>query len=158
MATSPKAPLRQHDVPLHLDSEGLAVLRERLRAANGDNHDFEAQYGRLNDVLHMALRRLEAAFGDQIERVMAVGDWAVEGIDLDVLPYADIVIQIVLRSEERSLSLYEQIAERVFADLGDEDVFIQFDLETLPDWRRAESLARLSGREEAPGIALLSRA
>src|SRR5690242_13956104 len=91
--------------------QGCVGAGSRLREGcirPGREHGRRMQYAptmRMT-LLRMALRRLEAAFGDRIERVMAVGNRAVEGIDLDALPYADVVIQIVLRSGERPLSLH----------------------------------------------------
>ncbi len=111
---------------------------------------------RLQDVLGTVLLRLEDAFGEQIDRVMAVGDWVRYGIDLRDLPYDDVIIQIVLRSSERPFRLYQQIAQEVFADLQDEDIFVQFRLMTLPEWQHVESFARSQGHEDALGITLLS--
>lgn len=138
--------------------EGFALLRDRLREANRDNHGFDTRYGQLLIVLQTVLLRLTTDFDEQIERVLASGDWASEGIDLRNLPYDDVVLDIVLRMDERPFALYMQLAEAVFTDLHDEDILVQFRLETLPEWERALALARASGREEALGIPLLSRA
>ena len=139
-------------------AEGFALLRDRLRDANSANPTFDSQYGRLMEVLQTTLLRLNKGFGDQIERVLAVGDWAREGIDLRNPPYDDIVLDIVLRSAERPFTLYMQLAEEVFNDLHDEAILVQFRLTTLPEWQRALSLAQAEGREEALGITLLGRA
>lgn len=143
--------------PLSLNPEGFALLRDLLSEVNSRNRQFEALYTRLQDVLGTVLLRLEDTFGEQIERVMAVGDWVRYGIDLRDLPYDDVIIQIVLRSSERPFKLYQQIAQGVFADLQDEDVFVQFHLMTLPEWQHVESFARAQGHEDALGITLLSR-
>jgi len=143
--------------PLLLNPEGFALLRDLLREANSRNQQFEVLYMRLQDILGTVLSRLENVFGEQIERVMAVGDWVRYGIDLRDLPYDDVIIQIVLRSSERPFKLYQQIAQEVFADLQDEDVFVQFRLVTLPEWQHVESFARSQGHENALGITLLSR-
>ena len=143
--------------PLRVNPEGFALLGDLLKEANGNNTHFETQYSRLRDVLQIVLWRLESHFGEQIERVMAIGDWARYGIDLRILPYDDVVIQIVLRSSERPFKLYQQIAQVAFADLNDEDILVQFRLVTLPEWQHAESLAKANGREEVLGITLLGR-
>ncbi len=142
---------------LWLDEEGIAQLRARLREANGDDREFDARFDRLMAVLYTILTRLEHGFGDEIERVMAVGDWAQDGIDLRALPYDDVIIHIVLRSDERPFDLYWRIADEIFDNLHDEDIFVQFDLETLPEWQLAVSVAKTSGREGALGIPLLIR-
>ncbi len=143
---------------LRLDWESIAILRDRLRGANRKNSTFEQQYPQLMDLLQTILLRLNSHFGDTIEQVLAVGDWDREGIDLRNLPYDDLVIQIVLRSTDRLFSLYEEIAEKVFADLHDDDFLTQFRLETLPEWQHARSLTETDSREEALGIPLLVRA
>jgi len=143
--------------PLLLNPEGFAQLRDLLSKANSNNPQFEALYNRLQEVLLTVLRRLEDDFENQIERVMAVGDWVRYGIDLRDLPYDDVIIQIVLRSSERPFKLYQQVAKEVFADLQDEDIFVQFRLMTLPEWQYTESFARAGGKEEALGIVLLNR-
>jgi len=142
---------------LRLDEEGIAQLRARLREANSDDREFDARFDRLMDVLRVVLTRLEHGYGDEIERVMAVGDWAQDGIDLRALPYDGVIIHIVLRSDERPFDLYWRIAGGIFDNLHDEDIFVQFELETSPEWRRAMSVARTNGQEEALGIPLLIR-
>lgn len=142
---------------LEPDMEGLALLHDRLREANQDTRAFEQQYDRLRAVLQTVLLRLKNSYGEQIERVDAVGDWAREGIDLRNLPYEDIVLDIVLRAADRPFTLYRDVAENVFRDLDDKDVFVQFRLVTLPEWQHAEVLARVEGRAGALGISLLSR-
>ncbi len=142
---------------LRLDSDGFALLHRRLREANVANNAFDAHYARLADVLGVVLERIQNEFGDVVERVLAVGDWAHYGTDLRNLPYDEIVIHIVLRSDERPFDLYMRIADRVFSELSDKDIFVQFDLETLPEWQHTESLAHDAGHEDALGIPLLSR-
>ena len=143
---------------LRLDLEGIALLRDRLRSANGGNPRFEAQYHALMEILQTVLWRLNSHFGDAIERVMAVGDWAREGIDLRNLPYDDLIIQVVFRGADRPYALYENVAEKVFADLRDDEFLVQFQLETLPEWQHARSRAEADSRGEALGTALLVRA
>lgn len=147
----------QDERPLRPDLEGFALLRDRLREANRENREFDTQYGQMLTVLQTVLLRLTNDFDEQIERVLASGDWAREGIDLRNLPYDDVVLDIVLRADERPFALYVQLAEVVFTDLHDEDILVQFHLETLPEWQHALKLARAKGHEEALGIPLLSR-
>lgn len=152
------SPEALEDRPLRVDSAGIALLRERLRTANGTNPEFEAQYTRLVEVLEAILHGLETELLNQVDRVLAVGDWARYGIDLRGLPCDDIVVLIVVRLPERPLDLYLQVADRVFANLGDEDIRAQFRLETLAEWRQAEAAARARGAIDALGISLLVRA
>ncbi len=146
------------DQRLEPDMEGLALLHDRLADANRGNRGFEHQYNRLRDVLQSILLRLKNGYSEQIDRVLAVGDWAREGVDLRNLPYEDIALEIELRSPDRPFALYRDMAERVFGDLDDEDILVQFRLLTLPEWQHAEALARTGGRIDSLGIPLLNRA
>lgn len=148
----------QGEHPLRPDLEGFALLRDRLREANRENHEFDTQYGQLLTVLQTILLRLTNDFDEQIERVLTHGEWAREGIDLRNLPYDDVVLDIVLRADERPFALYVRLAEGVFTDLHDETILVQFHLETLPEWQHALTVARARGRKETLGIPLLSRA
>jgi hypothetical protein len=141
--------------PLRLDLEGITTLRNRLREANTQNKKFEIQYNRLQEILKTILWRIKSNFEDQVEQVLAVGDWSTEGIDLRNLPFDDIRIHIVLRSDNRPFELYQQIAEDVFADLDDDDIFFQFQLDKLSSWRRSLEIARQ--QESELGISLLAR-
>lgn len=150
--------LTAEDQLLRVDLEGFALLRDRLSEANRVNAKFESQYKRLLGVLQMVLRRLETEFGDQIELVMAVGDWARHGVDLRNLPYDDVVFLVVVRAADRPFSLYLDVANRVFSDLGDEDILVQFRLETLAEWQHAAAVAEARGTMEMLGVPLLVRA
>src|SRR5437763_4663908 len=108
-------------MPAH--EEGFAHLEALLKQATGDRADFEALFARLQEVLREILTRLEHEFAGQIDLVLATGEWGQSGIDLRNLPYDDVVLLIVLSREARPLERYQQIANRVFADLHDEDVF-----------------------------------
>lgn len=143
--------------PLRVDREGFALLRERLREANTANPQFDPQQERLVAVLEEVLRGLTAEFADQIERVVADGDWARYGIDLRNLPFDDVVLLIVLRERERPFSLYWRIADRVFTDLQDDDVLVQFRLATREEWAAGSESARQRGVPDALGIPLLAR-
>jgi hypothetical protein len=143
---------------LRPDLEGLTLLRDRLREANATDSDFETQWSRLQALLQTALLRLMDSFRDQIECVLAIGEWAADGIDLRNLPFEDVVLGIVLRGDERPFELYWQLADEVFADLRDDNVMVQFQLITGSEWERAVALARPEDRTETLGIPLLSRA
>lgn len=143
---------------LRVDREGFALLRDRLREANAANPQFDLQHQRLVALLHTVFRRLESEFGDQIELVVADGDWARYGIDLRNLPFDDVVLLIVVRGRERPFSLYWEIADRVFTKLDDKDVLIQFRLATRDEWETDSTFARQRGVSEALGIPLLARA
>jgi hypothetical protein len=133
-------------------------LRDRLREANAANPQFELQHQRLVALIQTVFRSLESEFGDQIELVVADGDWARYGIDLRNLPFDDVVLLIVVRGRERPFSLYWDIADRVFADLHDDDVILQFRLATKEEWETDLASARQRGVSDALGIPLLARA
>jgi hypothetical protein len=139
------------------DYEGITLLLDRLRQVNAANDEFERQSGGLLEVLKTALQSLTDFFEDKIEKVLAVGEWARHGLDLRNLPFEEVVIQIVLRSEERSFALYREIAEKVFSQLADEEILLQFTLLTPSEWRRAVASAKKSQREEDLGVLLLDR-
>jgi hypothetical protein len=145
------------DPPLRPDIEGITLLGDRLRAANGVNSHFEEQHGKLLEILDKVLGRLKSKFGSRIEQVLAVGDWAQYGVDLRSVPLEDMIIEIVLRSEERPFALYREIAEEVFTDLDDEEILLQFRLQTLSEWRRSGALARQRDQTDALGVPLLVR-
>ncbi|MBA3450928.1 MAG: hypothetical protein H0T18_06935 [Chloroflexia bacterium] len=155
--TMPEAHGQDEPNPLRVDREGIALLRDRLRESNTSNPEFELRQRRLFAVLDEALRRLQTEFAGSIERVVAVGDWARYGLDLRNLPFDDVVLLIVLRERERPFSLYLQIADRVFTDLGDEDILVQFRVATLQEWRAGTESAQQRGAPEALGILLLAR-
>jgi hypothetical protein len=144
--------------PLRIDREGFALLRDRLREANAANPQFDLQHQRLVSLFHTVLRRLETEFGATIECVVAYGDWARYGTDLRNMPFAEIVLLIVVRQHERPFSLYMDIADRVFVHLGDNDVRVQFGLATLEEWRSRTEFAVQRGDPDALGIPLLARA
>jgi DNA modification methylase len=148
---SPKQP------PLRPDFEGITTLLDRLRGANADNSQFESQISLLLDVLNTMLHRLADYREDLVEQVRAVGEWAQEGIDLRNTPFENILVHIVIRSEDRPFELYQEIAQRVFSNLNDDEILLQFHLVTLPEWRHAVSTAQLRGREDTLGVPLLTR-
>jgi hypothetical protein len=144
--------------PLRINREGFALLRDRLRDANAANPQFDLQYKRLVSLLRTVFRRLESEFGDQIELVVADGDWAHYGIDLRNLPFDDVVLLIVVHGPERPFSLYWDIADLVFTKLNDRDVLLQFGLTTLEEWRSGSEFALQRGDPDALGIPLFTRA
>jgi 16S rRNA G966 N2-methylase RsmD len=149
---------RMNGGTLQPDLEGIALLLERLREANRTNRGFKALYDRLMDSLQIVLSRLQADFSDRVERVLAVGEWATYGIDLRSMPYEEVVLEIVLRAEARPLALYREIADQVFGNLNDDQVFLQFRLETLGEWEHALARAQATHQEDALGVSLLVRA
>lgn len=106
-------------------------------------------------MLQTILLRLVNGYKDQIEQVLAIGEWAESGTDLRNSPYDDIVLDIVLRSQDRSFDFYWQLAEEVFTDVRDEDVVVQFQVSTISEWQQAVSLPPAEGRPEGSGIMLL---
>lgn len=160
-ALSPQSSEAHEQEPAHpfrIDREGFALLRDRLRAANTANPQFDLQYKRLVALLQTALRRLESEFGETIESVSAFGDWARYGTDLRNRRLAEIVLLIVVRQHERPFSLYLDIADRVFVSLDDDEFLLQFSLTTLDEWRSSTEFAMQHGDPNALGITLLARA
>jgi DNA modification methylase len=144
------------DIPLRPNYEGLALLYERLHSANGGVREFEQLWSRLLTVLKIASQRLVDYFESDIEKVLAVGDWAQHGVDLRNAPFEDLFLQIVLRSEDRSFSKSQEIAGRAFGNLDDDELLLQFDLMTPSEWKHALQLARL-GQENDLGVSVLDR-
>lgn len=143
--------------PLRLDLDGLALLRDRLQSANHSNDEFDTQYTRLLEVLNIILGRLKTKFEPQVERVLAIGDWARYGVDLRNLPLDDVVIRIILRSTDKPFAFYRELADQVFTNLEDDDILVQFVLETLPEWQHTTSVAKARGQEDALGVSLMAR-
>lgn len=137
--------------------EGIVRLGTLLKKATGDPAAFDPLFARLQGVLREVLGRLEHNFAEQVECVLTVGDWGRDGVDLRNLPYDDIVLLIVLADSGRPIERYQEIANRVFADLHDEDVFVQFSLLSLPEWQQAEAFARAAAQGESLGILLWTR-
>lgn len=146
-----------HQSSLLVDWEGIALLRDRLADANEQNTEFAEQVARVLEVLQLLLRRLQMGFGDIVQRVVAVGEWATRGIDLSLLPFEEVEILIVVAAAERPYEMYKQIAKVAFGGLSDPDVFVQFRLATSDEWEHAELHARESGRIDSLGIPLLVR-
>jgi hypothetical protein len=145
---------------LRIDEEGFALLRERLRAANRDNPDFEAQADDLLGVVRQALEELRRGFGDRIVRVLADGEWAHQGIDLRSLPDAeDVVLLIVTRFEKRGLDFESSVGRRLFPYIHNRRFLLQIDF--LPRPLSAQAAARVRGGSvdlDLPGIPLLTEA
>ncbi len=151
-------PNRRRGQQLRQNMEGFTLLRRRLREANGGNREFEKQYSRLQEVLQIVLLRLSNGFSDQVDQVVAIGEWTDEGIDLRNLPFDDIILGIVSRSARLSYDLHRRLAQDVFTDLRDDDIVIQFHLETQAERRRPASLVNVTNQQERTSIVLLDRA
>jgi len=148
---------RTAEISLRPNYEGLALLYERLRSANEGIREFEKLWSRLLSVLKVVSQRLVDGFESQIERVLAVGAWAQHGIDLRNTPFEDILLQVVLSSDDRPLSLYQGIAEKAFGNLDDQEILIQFHMLTSSEWKHAMALAKLRQQEDVLGISVLDR-
>ncbi len=145
-----------HEIPLRPNYEGLAALYDCLHSANMDNMDFEKQWARLLKVLRIVLQRMLDGFEAQVEKVLAIGDWARHGVDLRNTPFEDILLQIVLRSEDRPLSLYQEIADKAFSNLNDDDILLQFHLLTATEWEHAVQITQ-PDQQGVLGISVLDR-
>lgn len=143
-----------NEAPLRPNYEGLASLYDRLHQANVANNNFELQWGKLLKILKLVLQRMLDNFEDKIEKVLAVGEWAQHGVDLRNTPFEDILLQIVLRSEDRPLSLYQEIAERAFSNLNDDEILVQFVLLTTGEWKHASEITQ---DQDDLGVSVLDR-
>jgi hypothetical protein len=142
---------------LQISAEGMALLRDRLRAANECNSAFDAQFDHLWDVIRSVLDRIASEFPDEVELVLATGEWTRQGVDLRRLPSDDVMITVVARAAKRDFGFYIELADRALAHLLKGDILLQFDILTLPEWTRGLALAQAEGREERLGIPLLVR-
>lgn len=151
---------QQEERPLMVSEEGLALLRDRLRIANLANPAFKTHVELLFVVLRRALDDFRCHFSDQIERVLASGPWALNGIDLRTLPDAeDAVLTVVVRTEERVLALDMRLSESVFEHFAAGRYPLYLEVLPLPQWTHALEHVRASGRTTAVlGIPLLVRA
>jgi hypothetical protein len=149
-------PDRSHERSLRPNGNWVMQLQARLQAANDKNGEFGGQYESLVALVRQALSRLEAEFELQIDRVHAVGGWAESGVDLREAACEDLLLEIILRSEERPFDFYYRLADKVFSDLQESDVFLQFRLTTAGEWHYAQSTAK-TGNYSSSGITLLSR-
>lgn len=156
------AVLAPDDHALRLNQAGLDLIRRRLEDANRDNPDFVVQRDRLFGAVSMALDGLVRHFAPEIERVVAIGEWALHGVDLRTLAEAeDIVLEIVVRADRRDFDFDQRVSTTVLADVQDtyiQSFLFQFTVLPLPLWRHAIEFRRASGRdEEALGVPLLVR-
>jgi len=156
------AVLAPNDRPLRLNEAGLALIRQRLEDADRDNPAFAAQRDRLLGAVTAALDGLLLHVAPEIERVLARGVWALEGIDLRTLADAeDIEIEIVHRADRLDFDFGQRVARRVWSTIGrtyDTEFLLQFTLLPLPLWHRAQAWVRAHGRDEDTlGVPLLVR-
>lgn len=156
------AVLAPDDRPLRLNEAGLDLIRRRLEDANRDNPDYAAQSDRLLGAVMQALDGLRRHFAPEIERVLALGEWALRGVDLRTLAEAeDVVIEIVVRADRRDFDFDQRVSMAVLADVQDtyaQSFLFQFTVLPLPLWRRAVEFRRtIGGDEGALGVPLLVR-
>lgn len=149
---------QRQDIPLSINYEGVILLIDRLRNANTDNNKFGKQSEQLQEILRAALNGLKENFESQIEQVLAVGEWVESGVDLRELSFEETVLNIVLRSDERSFALYSEIASKVFANLDRSEMLLQFNLLTRREWEHSTRASQNTDGEQPPGITLLNRA
>lgn len=156
------AVLPPDDRPLHLNEAGLSLIRQRLEEANRDNPDFVAQRDRLLGAVSMALDGLVRHFAPEIERVVALGEWAFTGIDLRALPdIEDLVLEVVVRAERRDFDFDRRVSLAVASRIREayiDGFLLQLSVLPLPLWHRAKAYAQANGRsEESLGVPLLVR-
>ena len=134
---------------LRLREEGLALLRDRLRAANHDNPDFEAQADDLLGWIRLALEELRRGFAGQIVLVLADGAWAHEGIDLRTARESEeIVLRIVTRLNRRDARFESDAGFATHPYLRNGRYLIQLDFDPLPHWERAVTYGRTYGKSD----------
>lgn len=142
---------------LREDREGFARLHALLQETNTNNPEFARLHRRLTEVLRNILHRLDEEFPGQVDRVVASDDWARYGFDLRNMPFEEVAVLIVFDLSERPFELYQEVARRVFVELGDRDVFVQFGLATAAEWKSWVEVARHRGMLDALGIPLAVR-
>lgn len=147
---------------LRVDEQGLALLRERLRAANRDNPDFEAQVAPLLGAVRQALDGMRRHFPDRIVRVLATGTWATEGVDVrDLTTVEDLVLTVVFASERPDFDFDRELSMKVIAsvrNLYGREFLLQFRTLPLSLWRHAVEFRRATGGDPEIGVPLLVRA
>lgn len=156
------AVLATDDRPLRLNHAGLDLIRRRLDDANRTNPDFTAQRDRLLGAVMEALNGLLLHLAPEIERVLARGDWALEGIDLRTLPDAeDVQLEIIHRADRLDFEFGVRVSRRVWSSINrtyGTEFLLQFTLLPLPLWQRARAWVRGHGRDEGTlGVPLLVR-
>jgi hypothetical protein len=144
---------------LQIREDGFALLRDRLRAANRDNPDFEAQADDLLGLTRSALEELRRGFGDQIVQVLADGAWAHDGIDLRTARDSEeIILRIVTRLTRREVPFESATATATRPYRRNGRFFIQLDFDPLPQWEHALAFRRRYGlSSDALGIPLMMR-
>lgn len=154
--------LAAEDSPLRLNQAGLDLIRRRLDDANRDNPNLAVQRDRLLGAVMQALNGLLGHFTPEIERVVAIGEWALHGVDLRTLSDAeDIVLEIVVRAYHRDFDFDQRVSRAVLADVQDayaEHFLLQFAVLPLPLWRHAKEFRRVTGRDDGTrDVPLLTR-
>ena len=149
---------RGEERPLRVDEAGLARLRERLRAANRDNPDFEAQFDQMMGIVSRALEKLRTGFADEIELVAAVGGWVQDGLDLRTLAEAEnVVLQLVIRADDEGMEFNDRLSEALHDEVFNGVFLLQYTVLPLRLWDRSLALPHNQGRADAVGIPLLIR-
>lgn len=144
--------------PLRVDEAGVERLRQRLREANRDNPNFEAQFNQMMGIVLRALDKLRSGFADEIELVVAIGGWAREGIDLrQMFDSEEIVLQVVFGAAEVDIDLIVRAFEIVGPEVLNGSFYLQFTPELMHPRERSLALPWNLGREDALGIPLLVR-
>jgi len=147
-------------VGLRVNEAGVALLRERLRAANRDNPDFEAQADDLLGLARQALEELRRGFSDRIVGVLAQGEWAERGIDLRSLPDAeDVVLLILTRLEKRDFDFESSVGRALFPYIHNRRFLLQVDFLPRPTRDHAGAHARVAEESvDGRGLPLLTKA
>jgi|GEM_PF-3277061 len=139
------------------DLEGITLLLERLRSANGSNPDFASQSDNLVEALRTIFAGLQRRFADRVHAVLAVGDWARYGIDLrNVAYFGELTLEVVLRADDRPFDLYWRLGEEVFAPAARGELAIQFTLTALSEWRDAMRASGGASTDDERSIRLLA--
>lgn len=148
---------------LRVDEAGFRLLRERLERANGENPEFAAHRARLLEAVEGILDALRRDFADDIDRVLATGEWANKGIDLRHIGDAeDLVLTVVVNRDRPDHELNTRISSQIVASIGNaylEEFWLQLRLLPRPLWDQATGFRQRTGQDlDALGIPLLSRA
>ncbi len=119
---------------LQPDFDGLFNLYTKLVDSNKDNREFNSQYNSLFRSIKEIANKLDAYFAEQVISIVAYGEWVNLGIDLRDYETEEIVVGIVLNTEEASYKMHKLVSEKVFLNL-DDDFLIQFNLIAYSDWK-----------------------
>lgn len=140
---TPSMPAHQ----LQLHEAGVRRLYERLRAAQTANAVLPATESQFRAILVPCLRVVAEQFGEIVDHVVFRTD--------ELLEQSDVVLDIVLRSDNVPNGLFSRMAREAFKWPEDLPFLLQFQLLPFSEGLEVETLAHEAGDERTLGISLL---